>query len=47
MGKYHFKETISKHNNTSRKSKNISVNPGQNQTRISVASGPYIDPAEL
>lgn len=47
MGKYHYKETLSRYQSSPRPPKNITIHPGQNQTRISLVSGPFTEPTEI
>ena len=47
MGKYYFKEIISIYSNKYEPTKNYkNINPGNSQTKITIASGPYMDPVE-
>lgn len=41
MGKYHFLEIVSKQEVVQKPNKITNLNPGQNQARITLVSGPY------
>lgn len=41
MGKYHFLQIISKQQIIKKPNKITNLNPGQNQARITLVSGPY------